>query len=146
MFTRLGHEIEIGHLLDNRFEITALIARSGMATVFQAIDRQTRQMVAIKAPRADFATSRTSLARLAHEVAVLGKLNHPGIPKIISVAEKSHPYVVMECLEGETLYDVLQRKRSLPICDALHLVSRLCEILQHVHERGVVHRDLKPGN
>ena len=117
-----------------------------MATVFQAVDRQTGRMVAIKAPRADFATSRTSLARLAHEAAVLGKLNHPGIPKISSIAEKSRPYVVMECLEGETLYDVLQRKRSLSICDALQLVSRLCEILQHVHEHGVIHRDLKPGN
>ena len=89
MFTRLGHEIEIGHLLDNRFEITALIARSGMATVFQAIDRQTRQMVAIKAPRADFATSRTSLARLAREAAVLGKLNHPGIPKSSPLLRKA---------------------------------------------------------
>jgi len=83
---------------------------------------------------------------LAHEAAVLGKLNHPGIPKIISVVEKSRPYVVMECLEGETLCDVLQRKRSLSICDALQLVSRLCEIMQHVHEHGIIHRDLKPGN
>jgi serine/threonine protein kinase len=142
----LGHELEIGQLLDSRFKITTLIAQSGMATVFKALDRQTGQTVAIKVPHTDFASSRTSFGRLAHEAAVLGKLDHLGIPKIIPVAEKSRPYVVMECLEGETLYDLLQRRHFLPVCDALQLVSRLCGILQHVHQRGVIHRDIKPGN
>jgi eukaryotic-like serine/threonine-protein kinase len=142
----LEHELEIGQLLDSRFEITALIAQSGMATVFAALDQQTGQTVAIKVPHTGFGSSRTSLGRLAHEAAVLGRLDHFGIPKIIPIVEKSRPYVVMECLEGETLYDLLQRRHPLPVCEALQLVSRLCGILEHVHQQGVIHRDIKPGN
>ena len=76
----------------------------------------------------------------------MGKLNHPGIARIIPVAEKSRTYVAMEYLEGETLYDILERTHPLPVCDALQLASRLCDILEYMHRREVVHRDLKPGN
>jgi|ERR1051326_870983 serine/threonine-protein kinase len=142
----LSRELHIGQVLDNRFEITSLIDQGGMATVYKALDRQTRHAVAMKVPHAEFELSRTSLGRLAHEAAVLAKLNHPGIPKIIPTPEKSRPYVVLEWFEGETLYDFLKRTRPLPIVDALAFASRLCEMLEHMHEHGIIHCDIKPGN
>jgi serine/threonine protein kinase len=141
----LSHEIKIGQLLDKRFEITALIERSGMATIFKALDGETRQMVALKVPHFEFEGNRGNSSRFAREAAIIGELDHPGILKIIPVAEKSRPYVVMEYLEGETLYDILERTR-LQVCEALQLASRLCDILEYMHRHDVVHRDLKPSN
>lgn len=117
-----------------------------MATIFKALDWQTRQTVVLKVPHSGLAGNAASGARLAREAAIVGKLDHPGILKIIPVAEKSGPYVVMEYLEGRTLYDILERTRVLPVADALRLGSRLCDILEYVHRHGIVHRDLKPGN
>jgi serine/threonine-protein kinase len=142
----LGNEIKIGQLIDKRFEITARIDRGGMATVFKALDYQTQRAVVLKTPNGNIEASGAAPTHLAREVAALGKLDHPGIPKIIPVAEKSAPYVVMEYLEGETLHDILQRRGHLPVDDALGLVSRLCEIVEYVHQQGIVHGDLKPGN
>lgn len=142
----MSRQIQIGQLLDERFEITSLIERSGMATIFKALDRHTGRIVALKVPHAALDVSRGSVARLAHEAAILGKLNHPGIPKIVAVSEKSRPYVAMQYIPGETLYDLLRRVHSLPVPDALEMASRLCDILRYVHEHGVIHRDVKPGN
>ena len=142
----MGYEIKTGQVLDKRFEITALIERSGMATIFKALDYSTGQPVVLKLPHIEFEGSATNSARFAREATILGKLDHPGIPKIIPVAEKSRPYLVMEYIQGETLYDILQRTHPIPICQTLQLASRLCEILEYLHRHGVIHRDLKPGN
>jgi len=142
----LSHEIKIGQLIDKRFEITALIEQSGMATIFKALDRQTRQIVVLKVPHLEFDGNPGNSSRFAREAAIIGKLDHPGIVKIIPLAEKSRTYIVMEYVEGETLYAILERTRPLPVREALQLASRLCDILEHMHRHGVVHRDLKPGN
>jgi serine/threonine protein kinase len=144
---QLSHDIQIGELLDNRFEITALIERSGMATIYKAEDRQTDRLVILKLPHLEYEGSALSAARLNHEAAILGKLDHPGIPKVIPVtAKKSRPYVVMEYLVGQTLDDILKRRHQFPECDALRLASRLCDILEYLHRHNVIHCDLKPGN
>jgi len=142
----LSNEIKIGDLVDRRFQITALIERGGMATIFKAVDCQTRQAVVLKVPHTGLEVSAASAARFAREAAIVGKLDHPGILKVIPVAEKSRLYVVMEYLEGRTLYDLLEETRVLPVNEALQLASRLCDILEYVHQHGIVHRDLKPGN
>jgi serine/threonine protein kinase len=142
----LSNEIKIGQLLDKRFEITALIEHSGMATIFKALDCQTRQTVALKVPHIEFEGSPGNSSRFAREAAIIGGLDHPGILKIIPVAKKSRTYFVMEYLEGETLYEILGRTRPLPVCEALQLASRLCGILEYMHRHDVVHRDLKPAN
>jgi len=113
--------------------------------IFKALDGQTGQAVVVKLPHAEFEGTANS-SRFAREAAILEKLNHPGIPRVIRVPEKSRPYVVMEYVEGQTLYDILQRTRSLATCQALLLASRLCDILEYIHRQGVIHGDLKPGN
>jgi serine/threonine protein kinase len=140
----LSNEINIGERVDRRFEVTALIERSGMATVFKALDCQTHQTVVLKVPHTE--GNAATASRFAREAAIIGKLDHPGILKVIPVAEKSRLYVVMEYVEGRTLYDILEQARVLPVKDALRLASNLCDILEYVHRHGIVHRDLKPGN
>jgi len=142
----LSRELQIGQILDKRFEITALIQQSGMSTIFKAFDCQTREVVVLKVPHAEFEGASRNSARFAHEARIIAKLDHPGILKVIAVAEKSRPYVALEYIEGQTLYDILQRRRPLGICEALQLGSRLCDILEYMHQHDVVHRDLKPGN
>jgi serine/threonine-protein kinase len=142
----LSHEIQIGQLLDKRFEIIALIEGSGMATVFKAMDCQTRRPVVLKVPYGVFEGSAASSRRFAREAAIIGKLDHPGLLKVIPVAEKSRPYVAMDYVEGETLYDISKRGCRLSECQALRMASRLCAILDYLHTQGVVHCDLKPGN
>jgi serine/threonine-protein kinase len=142
----LSRELQTGQVLDRRFEIIALIERSGMSTIFKALDRQTRQMVVLKVPHSEFEGSSRNSARFSHEARIIAKLDHPGVLKVIPVAEKTRTYVVLEYLEGQTLHDILKRRRPLPVCEALQLASRLCDILDYIHRHDVVHRDLNPGN
>lgn len=115
-----------------------------MAAVFEALDSQTHQPVVIKVPCLEACAGSSS--RLAREALTLGKLDHPGILKIVPVAQKSRPYLVIEYLEGRTLYDILESKSPLVECDAIRLAGRLCDILEYLHRHDVIHCDLKPGN
>src|SRR5262245_54093052 len=107
-----------------------------MATVFRALDGETGRIVAIKVPRTDVVASAAIYSRIAHEAAVLAKLNHPGITKVFPVAQKSRPYLVMEYIEGRTLDDVLDSRGRLPLQESFQLASRLCDILEYLHSRG----------
>src|SRR5215471_14281356 len=104
-----------------------------MATIFKAVDCQTGLIAAIKVPHLEFEGNPKNSARFAREAAIISKLDHPGIPKIFPVVKKSRPYVAMEYIEGETLYDTLKRSRPLAVCNALQLGSRLCTILDYMH-------------
>jgi serine/threonine-protein kinase len=103
-------------------------------------------MVVLKVPHAELEGTSRNPARFAREARIIARLDHPGILKVIPVAEKSRPYVALEYVEGQTLYDILESRRLLPVCEALQLSSRLCDILDYIHRHDVVHRDLKPGN
>jgi serine/threonine-protein kinase len=117
-----------------------------MSTIFKALDCQTHQVVVLKVPHSEFEGTSRNSGRFAHEARIIAKLDHPGILKVIPVTEKSRPYVALEYIDGQTLYDILQRRRPLGVCEVLQLGSRLCDILEYIHRNGVVHRDLKPGN
>ena len=135
-----------GHLLDDRFEITDVIAKSGMASLFKANDRKTGEPVAIKVPYLQIESDPAGFDRFRREEEIGLQLNHPSILKIIPVENKSRPYMVMEYLEGQTLSELLKNVRPLPEPDAVKIASRICEALDYMHQKGVVHRDLKPQN
>jgi serine/threonine protein phosphatase PrpC len=140
-------ELSPGMLLDNRFELTDLVARSNMASIFKAIDRKTGESVAVKVPLMALESDIAGYERFKREEEIGSKLNHASVLKVIKVDEtKSRPYLAMEFLDGVTLDKVLAKRKPLPETEAVNYASRICEALEYLHSNGIVHRDLKPQN
>jgi serine/threonine-protein kinase len=144
----MGSELEVGQVLDGRFRIVDVISRSGMASIFKAIDQTTDSLVALKVPFMQFESDPGFYQRFQREQAIGKALHHPYILKMMDdeSLSKSRPYIVMEYLEGQTLGHLMQTIRPMPQADAIKIASRICEALHYMHEHDVVHRDLKPDN
>jgi serine/threonine-protein kinase len=143
----LSHELQVGQILDGRFEIADVISRGGMSSVFRAADLQTGETVAIKVPLSNLEGDPASFSRFEREAEIEGRLSHPGVIRLIPVeGDKSRPYIVMEYLDGRTLEEYMRDVRPVPIAAALMIGSRLCDALAYLHSQGIVHRDLKPQN
>src|SRR5579871_6783 len=132
-----GSDVNVGSLLDNRFEVTDVIAKSGMASLFKANDRETGKAVALKIPHLQIESDPAGFDRFKREEEIGLKLNHPYILKIIPVEKKSRPYIVMEYLEGQTISELLKTIHPLPEPDAVKIASRICEALEYMHKNGV---------
>jgi serine/threonine-protein kinase len=141
-----GKDLNVGMLLDDRFEITDLVAKSGMASIFKVNDRKTGKAAALKIPHLQIESDPAGFERFHREEEIGLKLDHPFIMKILPVENKSRPYIAMEYLEGQTLSELLNNVRPLPEPDAARIASRICEALDYLHSQQVVHRDLKPQN
>ena len=141
-------EIEPGQIFDERFEITEVISRSGMASIFKARDLQSGAVVAIKVPHLQHESDVATFTRFQREEEIGRQLDHPYILKIIPVPPppKSRPYLAMEFLEGQTLDKFMETTRPVPEKEAARIASRVCEALDYMHKKGIVHRDLKPQN
>jgi serine/threonine-protein kinase len=145
---QITHELQPGSLLDERFQITDVISRSAMSSVFKAMDMKTGRAVALKVPLPGLEGDPAAFSRFEREEEIGRTLDHPRILNIVAIdpAEKSRPYIVMELLEGQTLERLMHQIRPLPENDALAIVSQVLEGLEYLHSQGVVHRDLKPQN
>jgi len=140
--------LQPGDVLDDRFVITEVISRSGMALIYKAQDLHNGNAdVALKVPHMEFESDAGFFTRFQREEEIGLQLNHPYVVKFIAVTTpKSRPYIVTEYLRGCTLAHLMEAMSPLPEKDALKIASLLCEALQYLHDNGVVHRDLKPHN
>lgn len=140
-------ELKIGHLLDGRFRLIEPLSRSGMAMIYKAEDTKNQNhLAAVKIPHLRYEADPSFFSRFQREEEIGQKLNHPFLLKFIPIEGKSRPYIVTEYINGCTLHHLLNAMRPLPEKDALKITSLICEALQYMHEHGVIHRDLKPGN
>jgi sulfur transfer complex TusBCD TusB component (DsrH family) len=121
----MSHEVEVGQILDGRVQITELVSRSGMASIFKGTDLQTGETVALKVPFMQFESDPAFFSRFQREESIGRKLKHPYILRIVPFEDKSRPYIVTEFLQGQTLRAVMQSAGKLPVKDALTITSRI---------------------
>jgi len=134
-----------GDKLDG-YELEAIVATSGMATVFRARDLESGLQVAIKVPHPEVESDPTMFDRFRREEEIGTRIDHPGVMKVFANPDRSQVYMVMEWLDGRLLRQVLNGEKKLPVERAGKLMIGICEALDYVHANGVAHRDLKPEN
>jgi Tol biopolymer transport system component len=128
------------------YEITGHIGSGGMGEVYRAMDSKLGREVAIKTLPAALASDQDRLARFEREAKLLATLNHPHIASVYSLDEHDGTlYLAMELVEGTTLEEML-KPGALSIEDALRIALQIAQALEAAHDKGVIHRDLKPGN
>lgn len=137
----------IGKKLDGRYEIKELIGVGGMANVYKGYDILEDEIVAIKVLREEYSSSEDFLRRFKNESKAISLLSHPNIVKVfdVSITERVQ-YLVMEYIDGITLKEFITQRGVLPWQDAVHFIIQILKALQHAHDMGVVHRDIKPQN
>jgi serine/threonine protein kinase len=136
-----------GDMLDGRFRLVETINQGGMATVFKAEDLHcNHQPVAVKVPLMKYASGVGTWSRQEREEEMGLRLDHPYVLKFVPVAGHRRHYIVTEYLTGHTLAEDLKKLGRLAEAEAISIARRICEALQHLHEEGVVHYDLKPAN
>ncbi|MGN0584416.1 MAG: Stk1 family PASTA domain-containing Ser/Thr kinase [Ruminococcus sp.] len=137
----------IGSRLDGRYEITELIGEGGMAEVYKAHDVLDNKEVAVKILRKQFAGNEEFQRRFRNESKAIAVLSHPNIVKVYDMCFSDKiQYIVMEYIDGITLKDYIDSERVLNWKDAVHFIIQILRALQTAHNRGIVHRDIKPQN
>ena len=137
----------LGKRLDGRYEISEIIGVGGMAVVYKAYDNVENRFVAIKILKEEFLSNQEFLRRFKNESKAIAMLSHPNIVSVYDVSFGDLiQYIVMEYIEGITLKEFIEREGSLRWNDAVHFTMQILKGLQHAHDRGIVHRDVKPQN
>ena len=137
----------IGKVLDNRYELVEFIGKGGMALVYRAADHRTGHNVAVKILRPEFNQDAEFLGRFEREAATASKMSHHNIVNLLDVGQDGElHYLVMEYVQGRTLKEVIRQKGALPPSVAAQIGIRILSALQHAHNNGIIHRDIKPQN
>ncbi len=136
-----------GKRLDGRYEIQELIGVGGMAMVYKAHDTIDDTTVAIKILKDEFSTNSEFIRRFKNESKAIAVLSHPNIVKVndVSFGDKIQ-YIVMEYIDGITLKEYIEHQHVIPWKEAVHFTVQILQAMQHAHEKGIVHRDMKPQN
>ncbi len=134
-------------LLAGRYELHELLGSGGMAEVYAAYDEVLRRRVAVKIIHVAQLRDPVSRERFVREARVAAGLQHPNTVAVFDVGEDSdRPFIVMELLEGQSLADRVRTDGRLPVDEAVPIIAGVLAGLQAAHDRGLVHRDVKPSN
>ena len=137
----------VGKLLDNRYEILEIIGVGGMAAVYKARCHRLNRLVAVKILRDEFAVDEDFRRRFYTESQAVAMLSHPNIVAVYDVSKSSDvEYIVMELIDGITLKEYLQKKGHLTWQETVYFALQIAKALEHAHNRGIIHRDIKPQN
>lgn len=129
-----------------RYEIISEIGRGSMGVVYKAHDPNLDLTVALKVLRQDRLSSDAFVKRFLTEAKALGRLDHPNIIRVYNVDEdQGNVYIAMEFIEGESLNEVIQKKRFTPE-EIIEAGSTVADTLDYAHKQGIIHRDIKPSN
>ncbi len=136
-----------GKRLDGRYEIREIIGVGGMAVVYKAYDNIDDRIVAIKILKEEFLQNEEFRRRFKNEAKAIAVLSHPNIVKVFDVSFGDRlQYIVMEYIEGITLKEYIEQQGVVNWKEAVHFVTQILRALQHAHDKGIVHRDIKPQN
>ena len=137
----------IGKRLDGRYEIHELLGVGGMAYVYKAYDNIEKRWVAIKILKEELAGNSDFLRRFRNESKAIAVLSHPNIVKVYDVSFGDRiQYIVMEYIDGITLKQYIEQQGEIKWKEALYFTVQILRALQHAHEKGIIHRDIKPQN
>lgn len=137
----------VGKRLDGRYEIREIIGVGGMAVVYKAYDNIDDRIVAIKILKEEFLANEEFRRRFKNESKAIAVLSHPNIVKVYDVSLGDRlQYIVMEYVEGITLKEYIEHQGSINWKEAVHFATQILRALQHAHDKGIVHRDIKPQN
>lgn len=136
-----------GKRLDGRYEIQEVVGVGGMAVVYKAYDNIDDRTVAVKILKEEYLANEEFRRRFKNESKAIAVLSHPNIVKVFNVSYGDRlQYIVMEYVEGITLKEYIEQQGKLGIKETVHFTMQILRALQHAHDKGIVHRDIKPQN
>ncbi|MCA9802250.1 MAG: serine/threonine protein kinase, partial [Cyanobacteria bacterium HKST-UBA02] len=139
--------LDLPEQIDGRYEVLEQIGKGGMGAVFKVRDRELDQIFAIKTLHQNLARDSSLLKRFELEAEAISSLDHPGIVNVYrhGLTDDGEPYLVMDFAPGETLAELIEREGALPEQRALNILHQIAEAVMHAHDRGIIHRDIKPA-
>ncbi len=138
--------MKIGQIVKDRYKILEILGEGGMAFVYKAKDNQLERFVAIKTLKPSYVNQETFVERFKREAKTAANLNHPNIVQIFDWGIEEEPFFVMEYIEGSTLTSIISKNKTISLSDILFIGAQVANGLHAAHQKGLVHRDIKPGN
>ncbi|MEQ8199868.1 MAG: PASTA domain-containing protein [Syntrophomonadaceae bacterium] len=133
--------------LGGRYELLDVVGEGGMSIVYKARDNILDRIVAVKILKDEFAKDQGFVEKFRSEALSVARISHPNIVNIFDVGvQDSTHYIVMEYVDGQTLKHLIREEGPLPVEKALDIAIMVCDGVHHAHEKGIIHRDIKPHN
>jgi serine/threonine-protein kinase len=138
----------LGQLLDGRYRLESVLGRGGMGVVYKATHIHLDTQCAVKVLHPELVSNKSAIERFRRDARAAGRIQHPNAIQVtdFGVAQDGVVYLVMEMVQGDTLRDLLKKEKMLQPARVIDMMLQVCAAVNEAHEKGVIHRDLKPDN